>query len=472
MIIRDRAYMDEQGNPSDKMLKSCIKEHQKQLERWNKLNNYFIGQHTILERKMKSEFTPNNRIVCNHARIITVTASSHMVGRPVKYTVDEAAESAFQPIQEAYDHQNISAIDSELEQDCSVFGKAVELDYMSTDDDPVPVAVQLDPRNAFVVHDDTVEHKRMFAVHYFKVKDEEGKDDGYKITVYTASKISKYKTEGDDIDGEWTKDGEEEQHYFGDVPMFEYRNNEEEQGDFEGVISLIDAYNLLQSDRVNDKEAFVDAILVIKGQSFGDDFDETSDTMKYLREHRLLELDKDSEASYLTKQLVEADADILSRTLSEDIHRFSMVPNIADQNFAGNSSGVAMGFKLLLLSELTSLKERYFEAGLYERMKLFSNIFKIKREALDVNKVHVVFTHSLPVNQAEIAGIVAQLAGIVPDELLYGLLWFIPDPAKALEMMKQQKEEQATKAREMFGGGLPEDQEKINAENEENEAEA
>lgn len=35
----------------------------------------------------------------------------------------------------------------------------------------------------------------------------------------------------------------------------------EAQGDFEQVVSIIDAYNIVMSDRVNDKEQFVDAIL-------------------------------------------------------------------------------------------------------------------------------------------------------------------------------------------------------------------
>lgn len=33
-------------------------------------------------------------------------------------------------------------------------------------------------------------------------------------------------------------------HYFGKMPMVEYRNNEEKQGDFEQMIPLIDAYNI------------------------------------------------------------------------------------------------------------------------------------------------------------------------------------------------------------------------------------
>ena len=54
-----------------------------------------------------------------------------------------------------------------------------------------------------------------------------------------------------------------EPHNFGDVPMVEYWNNSEETGDFEQVISLIDAYDTLESDRINDKTQFTDALLGI-----------------------------------------------------------------------------------------------------------------------------------------------------------------------------------------------------------------
>ena len=57
---------------------------------------------------------------------------------------------------------------------------------------------------------------------------------------------------------------------FGMITLNEVFNNEERQGDFEQQISLINAYNTLQSDRVNDKEQFVKAILLISGQILGD----------------------------------------------------------------------------------------------------------------------------------------------------------------------------------------------------------
>jgi len=57
----------------------------------------------------------------------------------------------------------------------------------------------------------------------------------------------------------------EEEHYFGAVPIAVFKNNEEEVGDFEKVISLIDAYDKMESDSLNDFEYFTDAYLALYG---------------------------------------------------------------------------------------------------------------------------------------------------------------------------------------------------------------
>ena len=64
---------------------------------------------------------------------------------------------------------------------------------------------------------------------------------------------------------------------------------------------------------------------------------------------------------------------MLRRALSEDIHKFSMVPDLTDEQFAANASGVAMRYKLLGLEQLTGVKERYFREGLRCRVRLFAH---------------------------------------------------------------------------------------------------
>ena len=119
--------------------------------------------------------------------------------------------------------------------------------------------------------------------------------------------------------------------------MIEYANNEEYMGDFEPVISLMDAYNLLQSDRVNDVERFVQAILFLRGFSLDED------SAGRLRTDRILVgPDGDCDAQWLVNALAQGDVEVIRQNLESDIHKCAMVPRLTDEQFAGNSSGVAL----------------------------------------------------------------------------------------------------------------------------------
>ena len=107
------------------------------------------------------------------------------------------------------------------------------------------------------------------------------------------------------------------------------------------MISLIDAYDVLMSDRVNDKEQFVDAFLLLLGMEID------CDQAKKLRREKFLCGEIGGSAEYLSMGLNEADTEVLRQAIKEDIHKLSMVPDLTDEEFAGNLSGVAIKYKLL-----------------------------------------------------------------------------------------------------------------------------
>ena len=193
-------------------------------------------------------------------------------------------------------------------------------------------------------------------------------------------------------------------------------------------MGLIDAYDALQSDRVNDKQQFTDAVFVLKGVgALG--VDDTRRTPARaaspsprtarpprtpavrLRRTRTLFLPGDgADAQFVTKPDAESGNELLRLSLKSDIHKLSMVPDLTDEQFAGNVSGVAMRFKLLGLEQLTKIKERWFREGLRARLKLFCAFLSLRGEpALDADRVQIVFTRSLPVNELEIAQTVKRL---------------------------------------------------------------
>lgn len=191
-------------------------------------------------------------------------------------------------------------------------------------------------------------------------------------------------------------------HFFGAVPMVEVWNGEDERGDFEGVMTLIDAYDRLQSDRVNDKEQFVDALLLLSGCTMEND-ERGRTPGQQLREDKVLVLpDGDAKAEWLCKDLNESDAEVLKKALDADIHKLSMVPDLSDEHFAGNVSGVAVKYKMLGLEQLTRVKERWFREALRSRMELFGAFLALRGEPeLDVNAVRMIFTRALPSEESE-----------------------------------------------------------------------
>lgn len=113
-----------------------------------------------------------------------------------------------------------------------------------------------------------------------------------------------------------------------------------------------------------------------------------------------------------------------------------------------------MKLKLLALNILVKSKMRSMEKGLKKRWKLYNNFLSMANNftPVDIKDVDIVFTICMPIDEPSIVNMVCQLknAGLVDDQTLLSLLWFVKDPAEALENMKQQKQESLKQYRDSF----------------------
>lgn len=403
------------------VLNDVIDYNEKYKERFTLLESYYLGLHGITKRE-KDDRLSNNKVVVNHAKYITDTNVGYLLGNPVDYQASE--EHDIEPLLDAYKKQTINDLDSEIAKDVSIFG--LQYEYVYANENAEPKSCEVDNRNTIIVYDDTVEHNKMFGLIYRPIY--EGTSFKYWEVIYVDKKVKRvYKSYSKRLQ----QVGVEEPHAFGDVPIICYKNNPEFMGDFEPVISLIDAYNLLQSDRINDKEQLVDAILLF----YGMDFDDAQADM--LKESRMLaNLPVDGKAEYLTKTLQEGDVDILRQNIEADIHKISMVPNMSDNNFVGNSSGVAIRYKLLAFEQNIKNKERYMEKGLMERFKLYNHFLftQSKMAEVPVEEVDAVFKRNLPSNDFEISQMINNLADFIDTETLISQLSFIKDASEIVEL--------------------------------------
>lgn len=419
---------------TNQILNDVISYNEERKNRFDKLEAYYLGNHGIFNRT-KEDRLKNNKIMINHAKYITDTNVGYLLGNPVDYQVgkDENTREPLydiQPILDAYKKQTINDLDTEIAKDVSIFG--MQYEYVYVNEKTEPKSCEIDDRNAIIVYDDTVEHNKLFGLIYRPIY--EGKKFKYWDIIYVDDKEEVHYQS---YDKTLNKVGESKPHAFGEVPLICYKNNPELLGDFESVISLIDAYNILQSDRVNDKEQLVDAILVL----YGIDFDE--EDAESLRKYRMLaNVPTDARAEYLVKTLQENDVDILRQNIENDIHKIAMVPNMSDENFANNSSGVAIRYKLLSFEQNIKNKERYFEKGLMERFKLYNNFLTTnsKMQEVPIEEVDAVFKRNLPSNDFETSQMINNLADFVDKETLISQLSFIKDASEIVSLKEQEDE--------------------------------
>ena len=221
-------------------------------------------------------------------------------------------------------------------------------------------------------------------------------------------------------------------------------------GDYEQQISLIDAYNTLCSDRINDKEQFIDAVLVVYGALLGDDDEEATKALQAIRKNGVMELPSDARSEYLTRTFDENAVETLKRSIKEDIYSLSHVPNLTDENFAGNSSGIAIQYKLLALETLTKTKERYYKKGLEKSIRMFCTYLNLKAIAADQSMIEPVFTRGLPQNRLELSQIITNLKGVVSTKTLLALLDFVSNVDDEMKEVKKEQQEALETQKQLF----------------------
>ena len=190
------------------------------------------------------------------------------------------------------------------------------------------------------------------------------------------------------------------------------------------------------SDVSDEFSAFRNAYLMLKNMIVGED------GKKQLKDEGIIEVMENGDAKFITKQIqTEALENHLNR-LEANIYKFSQVPNLSDESFAGNLSGVAIRFKLFGLETKCIIKERKMEKALRDFVRILSVPIRVETgHEIDIVNLKVEFTRNVPNNLTEIVDTVTKLDGKVDKETLLSLLPFIDNPKEVLEKLEQEAQE-------------------------------
>ena len=391
-----------------------------------KLENYYNAKNEILSRTMRDTTKPNNKIANSYASYITDTLVGYFVGKPISYSGNDT--NVLNELQMIFEYNDEADENAELAKNASSYGVAYELLYMNEN---VVRFKSLDPKECIPIFDDTLDNNLLAFIRYYDNYDVVQDKTITIIEVITDKETVRYSTTS--TLGNLTFI-ESYPHYFGMVPIAIYKNNEEESGDFEQVISLIDAYDKLESDSLNDFEYFVDAYLALYG------FTAEPEDIAQMKENRVLLMDEGTSSEWLIKDTSDNNIENIKNRIDADIHKFAKCPNLADKEFASNASGVAIKFKLLGTENKVAIKERKFKRGLQQRLELLANIKGVLANGFDWRSIDIIFTRNIPANDTDIANMVNTLSGIVSEETLLAQIPFVEDVAGEIERLDKEKE--------------------------------
>lgn len=422
--------IDPEQELTGKILKEFIDRHKSRIPRYEKLMDMYKGNHEIINLKSKEMGKPDNRLVVNFAKYIVDTLNGYFIGNPVKTIHPEKEVADKMKIIAKRNSQNDN--NAELSKMCSIYGHAYEFLYQ--DEESETRVTYMNPQQAFIIYDDTIAQEPLYGIH--ALADAEGKTYG---TIYSRYSETDFYTndESEIVIDDTTK----KEHYFGDVPLIEYIENEERQSAFENVETLINAYNKALSEKANDVDYFADAYLSILGV----ELDEK--TIKQIRDNRVINLKSGDTDKIVLEFLDKPNADTTQENLIDRletlIFQISMVSNINDESF-GTNTGIALKFKLQSMENVTLMKERKFNNGMVRRFKMMFNIptnFNVDKESyLDID---YVFSRNVPNDLIDEAQAAEKLAGITSKRTQLSVLSVVDNVQDELDQIDREQEETA-----------------------------
>ncbi len=393
--------------------------------KYSDLKNYYVGKHSILNYTKKDSTAPNNKIVNNMAKYITDTAVGYFVGKPVVYSSGD--EEFLKKLQEVFDYNDEQDHNTELAKMDSIYGSGFEMLYL--DEDAKIRMTRIDPSDLIMIYE-TGYSSPIAAIRIIHSKDKNG-NVVLKAEFWNYDDVWYFES----INSGVLELKEIQEHYWGDVPFIEYINNEERLGDFEGILSLVDAYNRVQSNTANLFQYNDEAIM--KVTKLGD---VTSQDIKDMKEKAAIILEDGGDIAWLIKQIDDGAMENYKNRLREDMHIFSNVPNMTDEAFGGNLSGVAVSYKLWGLEQVCAIKERKFKKALQRRIELITHIFNIQGGNHNYMDIEIQFRRNKPQNILEIAQIITMLSTELSRETRLKMLPTIENVQDELDKLQEEKQ--------------------------------
>ena len=228
-------------------------------------------------------------------------------------------------------------------------------------------------------------------------------------------------------DGTGVTLGTAEENLLHTIPLLPFYNNCQGVGDFEMVTGLVDAYNVLLSGALDDMQSVANAFLALYGMqgTTQKDIDNANRT-------RILSLSEGGRAEFVVKNLNHEALGQLETNLRRSILQLSMTPDLCDEHFAGNSSGVALQYKLWGIEQVRAAKERTFTDGLRGLLAVLTAGELLMGRNIDLTGGMATFYKNLPQDNSALAETLLSLSPVLSAQTILENLPWVTDVQEEL----------------------------------------
>lgn len=226
-------------------------------------------------------------------------------------------------------------------------------------------------------------------------------------------------------------------HLFDRVPIIKFKNNEEELGEAEKVLALIDAYDTITSATVSEVEQLRLAYLALKDAGGKVD----SEFIQLLEQTGIFPLGPDGDAKFITKELSVDGVKIILDELRKNIYEFARSIDLA-KDYGGDLRVIGWQVALLNLENSCKVTERKFSMALRDQYQMITDKWREWGVAdIDVLDLKFHFTRNFPKDVAAEAKMLLDLLGAVSRKTAYSQVSFIDDVDAEIEAFKAEREE-------------------------------
>lgn len=355
---------------------------------------------------------PNNLLRVPFPRYITEVHTGYFLGVPPALALSRQEEArAFAELSAAV---GLDHLLFDVGRDMSICGAGFALVWLER---AGLRACRYDPLSCFAIRSGGAGAPLLGAVRLFHAG-----DGGTRGVLYTKDALRPFTWDGNRV-----RLGQAEENLLRAVPLIPFANNCEGCGDFEMVTGLVDAYNLLLSGAMDDMQSVANAFLALYGMqgTTQGDIDDANRT-------RVLSLAEGGKAEFVVKELNHEALGQLEGNLRRSILQLSMTPDLSDESFAGQASGVALQYKLWGIEQVRSAKERSFRDGLAALLAALSGGLSVLGTPADLTAGRTTFYKNLPRDHAELAETLLSLSPVLSARTILEQLPWVTDVEEEL----------------------------------------